>query len=190
MVIFLVGLVSMIMLRTLRKDYARYSREEDITELVRKKQCSHIPYIECIQSCVLRVLIQKCITCILYAFTCIILYSRKYSLGRNFRSVCSTSQVTKLKSTKIFDCWKLNSIRESACAEHDAAARPTCQYSHNSGSTMSDGSTTVCASIAASWEASGPNWPAVFYFVSISNWAGHHSQYLIIIINPHRPWAK
>ena len=35
MVIFLVGLVSMILMRTLRKDYARYSREEDLDDLVR-----------------------------------------------------------------------------------------------------------------------------------------------------------
>ena len=34
MVIFLVGLVSMILMRTLRKDYARYSREEDLDEMV------------------------------------------------------------------------------------------------------------------------------------------------------------
>ena len=36
MVIFLVGLVSMIMLRTLHKDYARYSRNEDSAELDRE----------------------------------------------------------------------------------------------------------------------------------------------------------
>ena len=35
MVIFLVGLVSMILMRTLRKDYARYSKEDDIDEMVR-----------------------------------------------------------------------------------------------------------------------------------------------------------
>ena len=34
MVIFLVGLVSMILMRTLRKDYARYSKEEDLDEMV------------------------------------------------------------------------------------------------------------------------------------------------------------
>lgn len=34
MVIFLVGLVSMILMRTLRKDYARYSKEDDIDEMV------------------------------------------------------------------------------------------------------------------------------------------------------------
>ena len=49
MVIFLVGLVSMILMRTLRKDYARYSKEDDIDEMVNnvlstcripgKKQC-------------------------------------------------------------------------------------------------------------------------------------------------------
>ncbi|XP_014788958.1 transmembrane 9 superfamily member 3 [Octopus bimaculoides] len=33
MVIFLVGLVSMILMRTLRKDYARYSREEDLDDM-------------------------------------------------------------------------------------------------------------------------------------------------------------
>lgn len=33
MVIFLIGLVSMILMRTLRKDYARYSRDEDIEHL-------------------------------------------------------------------------------------------------------------------------------------------------------------
>jgi transmembrane 9 superfamily member 3 len=35
MVIFLVGLVSMILMRTLRKDYARYSKEEDVDEMDR-----------------------------------------------------------------------------------------------------------------------------------------------------------
>jgi transmembrane 9 superfamily member 3 len=35
MVIFLVGLVSMILMRTLRKDYARYSKEEDMDDLER-----------------------------------------------------------------------------------------------------------------------------------------------------------
>ena len=34
MAIFLVGLVSMILMRTLRKDYARYSREEELDDLV------------------------------------------------------------------------------------------------------------------------------------------------------------
>merc|ERR1712224_1020387 len=33
MVIFLVGLVSMILIRTLRKDYARYSKEDDIDDM-------------------------------------------------------------------------------------------------------------------------------------------------------------
>lgn len=35
MVIFLVGLVSMILMRTLRKDYARYSRDEDMDDMER-----------------------------------------------------------------------------------------------------------------------------------------------------------
>ena len=35
MVIFLVGLVSMIMMRTLQRDYARYSRDEDLDDLER-----------------------------------------------------------------------------------------------------------------------------------------------------------
>ena len=35
MVIFLVGLVSMILMRTLRKDYARYSKEEDLDDMVK-----------------------------------------------------------------------------------------------------------------------------------------------------------
>ena len=34
MVIFLVGLVSMILMRTLRKDYARYSKEDDGEDMV------------------------------------------------------------------------------------------------------------------------------------------------------------
>lgn len=33
MVNFLVGLVSMILMRTLRKDYARYSKDEDIDDM-------------------------------------------------------------------------------------------------------------------------------------------------------------
>lgn len=37
MVIFLVGLVSMILMRTLRKDYARYSKEEDLDDMVGPK---------------------------------------------------------------------------------------------------------------------------------------------------------
>lgn len=35
MVNFLVGLVSMILMRTLRKDYARYSKDEDIDDMER-----------------------------------------------------------------------------------------------------------------------------------------------------------
>jgi len=35
MVIFLVGLVTMILMRTLRKDYARYSKEDDVDDLER-----------------------------------------------------------------------------------------------------------------------------------------------------------
>lgn len=35
MVIFLVGLVSMILMRTLRKDYARYSRDEEMDDMER-----------------------------------------------------------------------------------------------------------------------------------------------------------
>ena len=35
MVIFLIGLVSMILMRTLRKDYARYSRDDDMNDLER-----------------------------------------------------------------------------------------------------------------------------------------------------------
>jgi len=35
MVIFLVGLVSMILMRTLRKDYARYSKDDDVDDMVR-----------------------------------------------------------------------------------------------------------------------------------------------------------
>jgi len=35
MVLFLVGLVSMILLRTLRKDYARYGKDDDIDDMER-----------------------------------------------------------------------------------------------------------------------------------------------------------
>ena len=34
-VIFLVGLVTMILMRTLRKDYARYSKEDEIDDMER-----------------------------------------------------------------------------------------------------------------------------------------------------------
>ncbi len=34
MVLFLVGLVSMILLRTLRKDYARYGKDDDLNDMV------------------------------------------------------------------------------------------------------------------------------------------------------------
>lgn len=34
MVIFLVGLVSMILMRTLRKDYARYSKDDELDDMV------------------------------------------------------------------------------------------------------------------------------------------------------------
>jgi len=34
MVLFLVGLVSMILLRTLRKDYARYGKDDDLDDMV------------------------------------------------------------------------------------------------------------------------------------------------------------
>ncbi len=51
MVIFLVGLVSMILMRTLRKDYARYSREEELDDLVsqstRSCTCLHVTVVEC-----------------------------------------------------------------------------------------------------------------------------------------------
>lgn len=36
MVLFLVGLVSMILLRTLRKDYARYGKDDDLDDMVSK----------------------------------------------------------------------------------------------------------------------------------------------------------
>ena len=36
MVIFLVGLVSMILMRTLRKDYARYSKDDELDDMVRQ----------------------------------------------------------------------------------------------------------------------------------------------------------
>ena len=39
MVIFLVGLVSMILMRTLRKDYARYSKDDELDDMVRRQQC-------------------------------------------------------------------------------------------------------------------------------------------------------
>lgn len=41
MVIFLVGLVSMILMRTLRKDYARYSKEEEMDDMVSFYQLSY-----------------------------------------------------------------------------------------------------------------------------------------------------
>lgn len=34
MVIFLIGLVTMILMRTLRKDYARYSKDEEMDDMV------------------------------------------------------------------------------------------------------------------------------------------------------------
>jgi hypothetical protein len=39
MVIFLVGLVSMILMRTLRKDYARYSKDDELDDMVRAHLC-------------------------------------------------------------------------------------------------------------------------------------------------------
>jgi transmembrane 9 superfamily protein 3 len=38
MVLFLVGLVSMILLRTLRKDYARYGKDDDLDDMVNSKK--------------------------------------------------------------------------------------------------------------------------------------------------------
>lgn len=38
MVLFLVGLVSMILLRTLRKDYARYGKDDELDDMVKYKQ--------------------------------------------------------------------------------------------------------------------------------------------------------
>jgi transmembrane 9 superfamily protein 3 len=35
MVIFLVGLVTMILMRTLRKDFARYSKDDELDDIVR-----------------------------------------------------------------------------------------------------------------------------------------------------------
>ena len=40
MVIFLVGLVSMILMRTLRKDYARYSKDDELDDLVSLYTCT------------------------------------------------------------------------------------------------------------------------------------------------------
>lgn len=37
MVIFLIGLVSMILMRTLRKDYARYAKDEEMDDMVSGK---------------------------------------------------------------------------------------------------------------------------------------------------------
>jgi hypothetical protein len=44
MVIFLTGLVSMILMRTLRKDYARYARDDDDAEDVRSIQVIFVDY--------------------------------------------------------------------------------------------------------------------------------------------------
>jgi transmembrane 9 superfamily protein 3 len=38
MVLFLVGLVTMILLRTLRKDYARYGKDDDLDDMVNKNK--------------------------------------------------------------------------------------------------------------------------------------------------------
>ncbi|KAG9485100.1 hypothetical protein GDO78_008280 [Eleutherodactylus coqui] len=47
MVIFLVGLVSMILMRTLRKDYARYSKEEEMDDMhMDKHRCSFSQLID------------------------------------------------------------------------------------------------------------------------------------------------
>lgn len=40
MVLFLVGLVSMILLRTLRKDYARYTKEDELDDIVRLRRAA------------------------------------------------------------------------------------------------------------------------------------------------------
>jgi hypothetical protein len=40
MVLFLVGLVSMILLRTLRKDYARYDKDDDLNDMVGSIACA------------------------------------------------------------------------------------------------------------------------------------------------------
>ena len=45
MVVFLVGLVAMILMRTLRKDYARYSRDDDLDELVRDNSLLSVMYM-------------------------------------------------------------------------------------------------------------------------------------------------
>ena len=47
MVIFLVGLVSMILMRTLRKDYARYSKDDELDDMVR----SFFSLKPCIKAC-------------------------------------------------------------------------------------------------------------------------------------------
>lgn len=46
MVIFLVGLVSMILMRTLRKDYARYSKDEEADDMVFQVFRPHISQFE------------------------------------------------------------------------------------------------------------------------------------------------
>lgn len=47
MVIFLVGLVSMILMRTLRKDYARYSKEEEMDDMVITHTAVQEPTVLC-----------------------------------------------------------------------------------------------------------------------------------------------
>jgi len=39
MVIFLVGLVTMILMRTLRRDFARYQKEDELDDMVRGRDC-------------------------------------------------------------------------------------------------------------------------------------------------------
>lgn len=43
MVIFLVGLVTMILMRTLRRDFARYQKEDELDDMVRPHGIFNIP---------------------------------------------------------------------------------------------------------------------------------------------------
>lgn len=52
MVIFLVGLVSMILMRTLRKDYARYAKDEEMDDMVRKLGSFFLIICTCFAVCI------------------------------------------------------------------------------------------------------------------------------------------
>jgi hypothetical protein len=92
-VLFLVGLVSMILMRTLRKDYARYSRKDDIDEMV----CIHLrTYTVCIG--IVRMLPSTCLTVAMVTCVCRRGTWEMSMDGSRYMVMCSDHRPTRCSS--------------------------------------------------------------------------------------------